>query len=114
VRVNDERIDFSPLTRGDDADREERAARHVMAAIAVRGAPRADLAGAIVAVGPAALAAAAIVALVIRLGPGAAEPPVRPPTVGAALGVPPAAERVIRSPEPATGWELLTAFQDDR
>jgi hypothetical protein len=111
----DEPIDFSPLASDDAGLRAERVARHVMAAVTTRNAPRPDLAGAIVAVGPAALAAAALVALVIRLGPGsAAEQSVRPPTVGAALGVPPAAERVIRSPEPATGWELLTAFQDDR
>ena len=113
--MNDERIDFSLLARDEADAREERVARRVMAAVAARAAPRADLAGAIVAIGPAALAAAAIVALVIRLGPAAtAEQRGRPPTVGAALGMPPAAERVIRSPEPATGWELLTAFEDDR
>jgi hypothetical protein len=112
--LNDERTDFGPLD-AQRSGREQRVVGRVMAEIATRAAPRSDLAGAIVRLGPTALAAAAALALVVRLGSGAQSAErLRPPTVGTALGMPPAAERVIRSPEPVNGWELLTAFQDDR
>jgi hypothetical protein len=111
--VNDERFDFAPVI-GRDGAREERVVRSVMRAVAARPAARRGLADAIVALGPGALAAAVALSLLVRIAPDPSGASVRPPTIGAALGMPAAAERVIRSPEPASGWELLTAFQESR
>jgi hypothetical protein len=111
--LNDERIDFEPVIGARRSTREESVVRRVMQTIGARSAPRRDLAGAIVALGPGAVAAAAALALVLRFALGASPTsPTRPPTIGMALGIPAAAERAIRASEPVTGWELLTAFHE--
>jgi hypothetical protein len=113
--LNRGRIDFEPAAGRHDDGREDRVVRNVLRALEARHAPRAGLADAILSLGPAAIAAAAALVLATRVvaGPGTAEQ-LPPPTVGTALGMPAAVERVIRSPDPASGWELLTAFQEER
>ena len=115
--MNDDRFDLGPLMDGyqEREEREERVVQSVMAALAWRAAPRADFAGAIVALGAPAMAMAGVVALAaliaLRSQAGA---PARPPTVGTALGIPRAAERVILGTQPASAQELLAALGEGR
>jgi hypothetical protein len=109
--MNDERIELDIGLRSEM--REERVARGIMGAVGSRPRPRSDLSSAILTLWRPALAAAVLLVVVARLFPGdAAVRATRPSTVGAALGIPAAAERVIHRPRPATGQELLAAFTE--
>jgi hypothetical protein len=111
--MNDDRIDFGPLLDGQLESREQRVVTRVMTAVSTRAVPRADLVSSIVAVGRPSLAVAATVALAALLIPRVRDAaPTRPPTVGTALGIPLAADRVIRSAEPASAQELLAALEE--
>lgn len=111
--MNEERIDFSAILGEPGPEREERTVRSVMAVVAGRTSPRADLAGAIVALGRPALLVAVLLLLAIRLGLPAAPALMVTPTVGTALGLPLAADQVIRGPQPATAQQLLLSLGGD-
>lgn len=96
----------------DVAVREERVVRSVLRALSSRATPSSDVWRAILVFGRPALAAAAAAAVIAGLAPRAAPHASRPPTVGAALGLPLAAERVIHRAEPASAHELLAALQE--
>lgn len=112
--MTDERLDLAALFDARSAEREERVVRNIMNALATRARPRADVWSAILVVGRPALAAAAALALMAAMAPAPGPTtPHRPPTVGAALGLPLAVERVIHRAEPASAQELLAALQEE-
>ena len=111
----DERVEFDRLIEGSRDAREERVVRTVMSHARARGTPRPDLAESILAVGGPAFACALTVVLAIWLVPRRAPAmPTRPATVGAALGLPQAAERAIHAESPPPAEQLLAAFQEGR
>jgi len=111
----DERVEFERLIEGARDVREERVVRNVMRHAGARGVPRADLADSILSLAaPAVMAALAVsIAAWLVLRPGPATP-ARPATVGAALGLPRAAERAIHAEPPPSAQQLLAALQEER
>lgn len=113
--MKEERIDLDPLTDWEQEIRAERVIRRVMRSTVAQPGPRTDLLAAILLLGRPALAVASTVALVALVA--TARPGERPDTlitVGAALGVPPSVERVIRGEHAVDAGEMLAILGEMR